>query len=62
VFNEGRAKKLWRLLAYLGRFGHQPVDVTLALPFSQLRQLADSLSEVMEQEFKANASTPYMDD
>ncbi len=38
------------MLAYVGRYGHQPVNVTRSLTVRELRQLADKIADIIEQE------------
>ena len=45
--------QIWKLVAYLGRYGHQPADVTLALPVTDLRRLSDGVSALVEEEAAA---------
>ncbi len=43
-------RRIWKLLAYVGRYGHQPVSVAAALPVRQLRLLADALNDIVVEE------------
>jgi hypothetical protein len=45
-----RVKQVWDLLAYLGRYGHQPLNVTRNMPLRELRMLSQSIAEIVEQE------------
>ena len=53
---EEYVRDLWKLLAFLGRYGHQPVDVCLDLPTMDLHQLASGVGEIMEEESNAMRS------
>lgn len=39
-----------RLLAFLGRYAHQPLDVLMHTPLSILQELAAATEELLEQE------------
>lgn len=43
-------RELVRILAFLGRYGHQPLDAMLSQPVSLLSELADEVSAVMADE------------
>ena len=43
-------QRIWKLLAYVGRYGHQPVASAALLPVRQLRMLADALNEIVTEE------------
>lgn len=45
-----RAKRIWKLLAYLGRYAHQPLDVLREMPLSELYALRDATAEIVEEE------------
>lgn len=45
-----RVAQVWRLFAYLGRYGHQPVSVTRHMPLRELRVLSTAISEIVEEE------------
>jgi hypothetical protein len=45
-----RVKNLWRLLAYLGRYAHQPVSVTRRMTMSELHLLAEATNGIVEEE------------
>lgn len=51
--NEAR---IWKLLAYLGRYGHQPVNVALKLTLRELNALAAQVAELVREENDANRS------
>ncbi len=46
--------RIWKLLAYVGRYGHQPVDVACRLTVRDLSKLADCVAELVQAE---NASS-----
>lgn len=43
-------ERIWKLLAYVARYGHQPVDVSKRLPLRELKLLADQLAKIVEEE------------
>lgn len=43
-------KNLWRLLAYLGRYAHQPVSVTRRMTMSELHLLAEATNSIVAEE------------
>ena len=43
-------RRLWKLIAFLGRYGKQPADTCLAMPMGDLLMLASSVSEIMVEE------------
>lgn len=43
-------RNIWRLIAWLGRYGHQPANVLLALPFVDISHLADGVAEILRGE------------
>ena len=48
---EPREAQLWKLLAFIGRYGHQ--DITLArrmFTLSELRDLANAIGELLKEE------------
>ena len=47
---DNNEKRIWKMLAYVGRYGHQPVDVSMRLPVRQLRMLADALNDIVAEE------------
>lgn len=49
---------MWRLLAYVGRYGHQPLDVALRLPRSALARFADKVEEIVREENEPRAKEP----
>jgi hypothetical protein len=38
------------MLAYVCRYGHQPINVAKSLTVRELRQLADKIADIIEQE------------
>lgn len=44
------AAHLWQLIAFLGRYGHQPLSEVLYLPKSELLSLRRALVDLLEQE------------
>jgi hypothetical protein len=55
-----RVRQLWKLLAYLGRYGHQPVNVLRRMPLSEIYALRDGVAEIVEEENRSNRE-PSMD-
>lgn len=51
---ETRDKQLWRLFAYLGRYGHQPLPVLRKLPITELLRYANAVAELIREESEAN--------
>ena len=43
-------KAIWKQIAFLGRYGNQPMDVCLAAPRARLNVLADAVNELMSEE------------
>ena len=46
------ASQLWRPVAFLGRYGNQPVSVSLGLPVDDLRRLVEATAKLLEEEHK----------
>lgn len=46
-------KRIWKLIGYLGRYGHQPADVSLRLPVDDLMRLADAVGDLLTKEAEA---------
>jgi hypothetical protein len=45
--------RIWRLVAFLGRYGHQPVEGCLGMTFPDLCSLAESVGELLREESDA---------
>jgi hypothetical protein len=45
-----RVRAIYDVLAFVGRYGHQPVDVLLEMTFNELSLLADALQRLMDKE------------
>lgn len=43
------------MLAFVGRYGHQPVNVAMRLPVRQLAQLMERVAELVREENEAGA-------
>jgi hypothetical protein len=41
---------IWDVLAFVGRYGHQPVDTLQRMTFNELSMLADALQRLMDKE------------
>lgn len=37
-------------MAFIGRYGHQPIDAVMALPMDRMQLLADQLAELLREE------------
>ena len=46
-------KRIWKLVAFLGRYGHQPCDVCLEMETGDLRDLAEGVAGIMNEENEA---------
>jgi len=42
--------RIWKTLAYVCRYGHQPIHSLMRLPVSDLRRLADKIADLIEKE------------
>lgn len=49
----GHERRLWRMVAYAGRYCHQPADVALAMPVTDLMALGDATAELLAEEAKS---------
>jgi hypothetical protein len=45
--------RVWKLLAFLGRYAHQPVVGLLGLPVDDLERLADATASILREEAEA---------
>ena len=45
--------RIWKLVAHLGRYGHQPADVVLRMPMRRLKKLSDAVNEIVREEAEA---------
>lgn len=43
-------KRVWKLLAYAGRYGHQPISTMMRLTLRELGQFVAQLNEIVEEE------------
>jgi hypothetical protein len=48
------AKRIWRQVAFLGRYAHQPADVSLSLPVDDLQRLVAATAKLLEEEKEPN--------
>jgi hypothetical protein len=48
------SKRLWRQVAFLGRYANQPADVSLGLPVDDLQRLVAATAKLLEEEHVAN--------
>lgn len=46
--------RIWKLVAYLGRYGHQPANVSLKLTTLEMGMLAEQVNEIVREENEAN--------
>lgn len=49
----GNEEQLWRLLSFLARYAHQPVDVLLRLTIPELTMFAKATGRLLEEEAKS---------
>jgi len=49
-----RERQLWRLLAYLGRYGKQPASLALGMSVRDLQSLASAVNGLVKEENEAN--------
>ena len=47
------------MLAYVCRYGHQPINVAKSLTVSELRQLADKIADIVEKENDSGNRSSY---
>jgi hypothetical protein len=47
------AERIWKQVAFLGRYGHQPVDVTLSMPVVDMHRLLEAVGQLIEEEGEA---------
>jgi hypothetical protein len=45
--------RIWKLVAFLGRYAHQPADVSLSLPVDDLIRLSDATGDLLDRETEA---------
>lgn len=53
--------RIWKLLAYVGRYAHQPVDVAKRLTVRELNRLAAKVAEIVEKENDAGKGPGALD-
>ncbi len=53
---EPRDKEIWKILAFLGRYAHQPIKDLLGMPMSDLVNLAMQTTKFIEEEAEASKS------
>ena len=46
-------RRIWRILAFLGRYGHQPVTAMLDLTLVDLRELQEFVGDLIDDEGKS---------
>jgi len=49
--------RIWKTLAYVCRYGHQPIPALLSLSVSDLRRLADKIADLIEKENSSGSSS-----
>lgn len=49
-------KRIWKLVAFLARYGHQPAPAVLGMPVDRLEALACAVGDLLDAE--AEASKP----
>jgi len=47
---------LFQTVAFLGRYGHQPADIVLAMPVTTIMRLAEEVGELLRKEQDALSS------
>jgi len=45
--------RVWKHVAFLGRYGHQQADMCLSMPTSELRELSSAVADLMREEADA---------
>ena len=55
------SKRIWKLLAFVGRYGHQPVNVAMSLTVRDLGVLASQIGQIIEEENAAGGRFPGAD-
>lgn len=48
--SEEHVQRLWKMIAFLGRFGHQPANVCLDMTMLDLQSLAHQVGELLREE------------
>jgi len=43
-------RRIWHLVAFLGRYGHQPADVCLAMTMTDLQAMGTEVNAIMRAE------------
>jgi len=43
-------RRIWKVVAFLGRYGHQSADEILDMPTPDMQALAKGVSEIMKEE------------
>lgn len=43
-------KRIWKMLAYVGRYGNQPMNVLRQMPMREINLLAQELGRILEEE------------
>ena len=46
-------RRIWKLVAFLGRYGHQPARECMSMPSGDMRELANGVAEIMREESDA---------
>jgi len=46
--------RIWKLVAYLGRYGHQPVNVVMRMTMREMGLLAEQVNEIVREENESN--------
>lgn len=47
-------KRIWKLIAFLARYGHQPADMLLRMPVDSLQALASGVEDLLDAENAAS--------
>jgi len=48
------SSRIWRQVAFLGRYAHQSAEVSLSLPIDDLQRLVAATAKLLEEEHAVN--------
>lgn len=54
LHGKDRCTEIWKLVAFLGRYGHQQAKDILAMPVTQTMRLAEQVGELIAEENDAH--------
>jgi hypothetical protein len=52
IHQKNFGERIWRRVAFLGRYAHQPADVSLSLSADDLQRLVTATATLLEEEHK----------